>query len=78
MRFNNISGGGYTVIMEWSQGWTGNGQGVNVSSGSVIRTNSATGTLPQGTSMRIRVSGPSGTLTTDWLSRDQWAGVPLG
>lgn len=78
VRFNNITGGGYTVIMEWASGWTGNGQGVNVSSGDTIRTNSATGTLPQGNSVRIRVSGPSGTLTTPWLSRDEWAAVPQG
>ncbi|WP_167051563.1 Ig-like domain-containing protein [Salinibacterium sp. ZJ77] len=72
VRFDNISSGSYTIYMEWTSGWTGNGQTESVSSGSTVWTRSATGTLNQGVSMRIRAVGPSGTLTTPWYTRAEW------
>jgi hypothetical protein len=77
VRLNDITAGSYTVTMEWSNGQLSNTATAHVSSGGTIRTSGVQGVLVEGSSLRVRVVGPSGTFYTPWYNRDQWNGVPI-
>ncbi|AYF98513.1 Ig-like domain-containing protein [Protaetiibacter intestinalis] len=76
VRLDNISAGTYTIVMAWESGWDDNSKSGYVSSGGTLRTSGATGTLPTNERLIIRVTGPSGSFDTGYLTRAQWAAIP--
>jgi hypothetical protein len=73
VRFNDIQAGDYDLYMEWEHNWVGNKQDVDgVSSGDTVWTSSGTGLLASNNRMRVRAEGPSGTVVSPWLDRQDW------